>query len=122
MRAVNTVSMLALPFGFLGGPAGVYLAVGCWATGVGAQDALLRPGIARIVSMNKRGSAFGSLNGIYGVLWFLGSAAMGLLYDRSIVALVIFGIAAQVTSGILFIWLRKPLAAGREMNFELAEK
>ena len=105
------ISMLALPFGFLGGHTAVYLAVGCWATGVGAQDALLRPGIAKIVSMNKRGSAFGSLNGIYGVLWFLGSAAMGLLYDRSIVALVIFGITAQVTSGILFIWLRKPLAA-----------
>jgi len=105
------ISMLALPFGFLGGHAGVYLAVGCWATGVGAQDALLRPGIARIVSMNKRGSAFGSLNGIYGVLWFLGSATMGFLYDRSIVTLVVFGIAAQVASAIMFIWLRKPLAA-----------
>jgi MFS family permease len=105
------ISMLALPFGFLGGHTGVYLAVGCWAMGVGAQDALLRPGIAQIVSMNKRGSAFGSLNGIYGVLWFLGSAAMGLLYDRSIVALVVFGVVAQVASAIMFIWLRKPLAA-----------
>jgi len=105
------VSMLALPFGFLGGGIGVYLAVGCWATGVGAQDALLRPGIAQVVSMNKRGSAFGSLNGIYGVLWFLGSAAMGLLYDRSVMALVLFGVGAQIASAVLFFWLRKPLAA-----------
>jgi hypothetical protein len=105
------ISMLALPFGFLGGHVGVYLSVGCWATGVGAQDALLRPGIAQIVSMNKRGSAFGSLNGIYGVLWFLGSAAMGLLYDYSIVVLVVFGVAAQIASAIMFFWLRKPLAA-----------
>jgi MFS family permease len=104
------VSMLALPFGFLGGGIGVYLAVGCWATGVGAQDALLRPGIAQVVSMNKRGSAFGSLNGIYGVMWFLGSAAMGLLYDRSVTALVIFGVVAQIASAVLFFWLRKPLA------------
>ncbi len=110
------VSMLALPFGFLGGGIGVYLAVGCWATGVGAQDALLRPGIAQVVSMNKRGSAFGSLNGVYGVLWFLGSAAMGLLYDRSIIALVIFGVAAQVASAILFFWLRKPLAEAARVN------
>jgi len=105
------ISMLALPFGFLGGHVGVYISVGCWATGVGAQDALLRPGIAQIVSMNKRGSAFGSLNGIYGVLWFLGSAAMGLLYDYSIVTLVVFGVAAQITSAVMFFWLRKPLAA-----------
>ena len=72
---------------------------------------MLRPGIAQIVSMNKRGSAFGSLNGIYGVLWFLGSAAMGLLYDRSIVALVVFGVVAQIASAIMFVWLGKPLAA-----------
>ena len=35
--------------------------------------------------MNKRGSAFGAFNGVYGVAWFLGSVAMGLLYDRSLV-------------------------------------
>jgi len=29
--------------------------------------------------MNKRGTAFGAFNGVYGVAWFLGSAAMGLL-------------------------------------------
>src|SRR5207247_6975278 len=27
------ISLLALPFGFLGGPAGVYVSVACWATG-----------------------------------------------------------------------------------------
>jgi MFS family permease len=105
------ISLLALPFGFLGGHAGVYLSVGCWATGVGAQDALLRPGIAQVVSMNKRGSAFGALNGIYGVLWFVGSAAMGKLYDYSIPALVIFGVVAQIGAGVLFFSLRKRLAA-----------
>jgi MFS family permease len=108
------ISLLALPFGFLGGHIGVYFSVGCWATGVGAQDAMLRPGIAQVVSMNKRGSAFGTLNGVYGVLWFLGSAAMGLLYDYSIVALVAFGVAAQIIAAIMFFWLRKPLAAAAQ--------
>ena len=107
------ISLLALPFGFLGGHAGVYLSVGCWATGVGAQDALLRPAIAQVVSMNKRGSAFGALNGIYGVLWFLGSWLMGYLYDYSVMMLVVFGVAAQLVSAIMFFWLRRPLAAAR---------
>ena len=46
--------------------------------------------------MNKRGSAFGIFNGVYGVLWFLGSAVMGMLYDRSLTALVAFGVVAQL--------------------------
>jgi len=105
------VSLLALPFGFLGGASGVYISVACWATGMGAQDATLRSGISQVVSMNKRGSALGEFNAAYGVLWFLGSVTMGVLYDYSLIALVVFGIAAQLTAATLFVWLRRPLAA-----------
>jgi MFS family permease len=105
------VSLLALPLGFLGGHAAVYASVGCWATGLGAQDASLRGGIAQVVSMNKRGGAFGAFNGVYGVSWFAGSAIMGMLYDHSLVALVAFGITAQLLAAGVFVWLKKPLAA-----------
>ena len=105
------VSLLALPLGFLGGEIGAIAGVACWATGLGAQDASLRSGIAQVVSMNQRGSAFGAFNGVYGVAWFLGSAAMGLLYDHSLVALVVFGVLAQLSAALLFFRLRKPLAA-----------
>jgi len=104
------VSLLALPFGFLGGASGVYISVACWATGLGAQDATLRSGIAQVVSMNKRGTAFGAFNAVYGVLWFAGSVAMGMLYDYSLIVLVIFGMVAQLTAAGLFVWLRRPLA------------
>jgi hypothetical protein len=60
--------------------------------------------------MNKRGTAFGAFNAAYGVLWFLGSVAMGVLYDFSLVALVAFGICAQALAAVVFIWLRWPLA------------
>jgi len=108
------VSLLALPFGFLDGPGGVYISVACWATGLGAQDATLRSGISQVVSMNKRGTAFGAFNAAYGVLWFLGSVTMGLLYDFSLLALVVFGMIAQVAAAVMFFWLRKPLADSRE--------
>ncbi len=100
------VSLLSLPFGFLGGPAGAIVSVACWATGLGAQDACLRSGIATVVAMNKRGRAFGIFNGVYGVAWFLGSAVMGLLYSHSLVMLVAFGIAAQLASASMFFRLR----------------
>jgi predicted MFS family arabinose efflux permease len=105
------VSLLTLPLGFLGGHAGAMASVACWAVGLGAQDATLRSGIAQVVSMNKRGSAFGSFNAVYGVMWFAGSVAMGLLYERSLVALVIFGVTMQLAAALMFVWLRRPLAA-----------
>jgi MFS family permease len=104
------VSLLALPFGFLGGTNGVYISVACWATGHGAQDATLRSGISQAVSMNKRGTAFGAFNAAYGVVWFVGSVVMGVLYDYSLIALVIFGVVAQLAAAVLFVWLRRPLA------------
>ena len=100
------ISMLSLPLGFLGGPVTAAVGVACWATGIGAQDAILRSGIARVVSMNKRGSAFGAFNGIYGVMWFVGSAIMGFLYDRSLIAMVLFGLTLQLAAAACFFWLR----------------
>lgn len=108
------VSLLALPFGFLDGPGGVYISVACWATGLGAQDATLRSGISQVVSMNKRGTAFGAFNAAYGVLWFLGSVTMGVLYDFSLLALVIFGVIVQAAAAFLFFCLRKPLATAEK--------
>src|SRR5205807_1793450 len=103
------VSLLALPFGFLGGANGVYVSVACWAIGLGAQDATLRSGISQVVSMNKRGTAFGSFNAAYGVLWSAGSVTMGILYDFSLVAMVVFGIAAQLVAAVIFLTLRSQL-------------
>ena len=99
------VSLLALPFGFSVGRAAWYISVACWATGMGAQDATLRSGIAQVVSMNKRGSAFGAFNAAYGVLWFLGSVTMGVLYDYSLNGAGRLGIAAQLIAATLFVWL-----------------
>ena len=103
------VSMLSLPLGFLGGPTAAMTGVACWATGMGAQDAILRSGIAQVVSMNKRGSAFGAFNGVFGVMWFVGSAIMGVLYDHSITALVAFGLTLQLAAAGAFFWLRERL-------------
>jgi hypothetical protein len=103
------ISLLALPLGFLGGGAGAIASVACWATGLGAQDACLRSGIASVVSMNKRGSAFGAFNGVYGVAWFVGSAAMGLLYSHSVALLVAFGVASQLVAASMFFGLRRML-------------
>src|SRR5215469_4887369 len=103
------ISLFALPLGFLGGSAAAIAAVAFWATGLGAADACLRAGIARVVSMNKRGSAFGVFNGVYGVMWFLGSLSMGLLYSRTLAVMVALGIGAQLVAASIFFRLRARL-------------
>ena len=103
------ISALSLPFCFLGGFGLAVAGVACWASGMGVQDATLRSAIAQVVSMNKRGTAFGVFNGVFGVSWFLGSAAMGALYDHSLTALVIFGLVAQLAASSMFFALRTRL-------------
>ncbi len=104
-------SLLALPLGFLGGSNAAMASVACWGIGLGAQQAILRAGIAQTIAINKRGSAFGVFNALYGLLWFLGSVTMGMLYDYSLMALVVFGVVAQLAAAVLFISLRRPLEA-----------
>lgn len=113
--AGTLISLLSLPLGYLGDRTAAIAGVGCWAVGIGAQDASLRSGIAQVVSMNKRGNAFGAFNGVFGVMWFLGSWAMGALYAHSLYALVGLGVAAQFAAAVMFLFLRGPLAqaAGR---------
>jgi predicted MFS family arabinose efflux permease len=46
----------------------------------------------------KRSTAFGVFDTGFGVAWFVGSALMGLLYDRSIRALVNFSRVLQIVA------------------------
>jgi MFS family permease len=106
-------SVVMLPLGILFGQTGAIASVACWGVGLGVQDATLRAGIAQVVSMNKRGTAFGAFNGVYGVAWFLGSALMGQLYDVSLIALVALGVVPQLVAAVMFHRLSGAIAAAR---------
>lgn len=67
-----------------------------WGLGMGAQNSCLKATLAKIIPSEKRGTGFGVFDTGFGVAWFAGSATMGLLYDKSIPALVIFSVTLQV--------------------------
>lgn len=104
------ISAAALPLSFFGRIDAAIAGLVCWGTGMGAMDAILRSGISQIVSMDKRGTAFGIFNAVFGAMWLAGSSAMGWLYGHSIPALVILGIAAQGAAAIVFFGLRSKLS------------
>jgi MFS family permease len=72
--------------------------MGLWGIGMGAQESIVKAAIAGMVPADKRGSAFGIFQASYGLAWFLGSAVMGILYDRSIYGLIIFSVVAQLAA------------------------
>jgi predicted MFS family arabinose efflux permease len=105
------ISLMAPPLAFLGGFYAAFAGVACWGAGMGAMDAMLRAGISRVVSMNKRGRAFGAFNAVFGVMWFAGSWTMGALYEHSLAALVGLAIAAQLSAATVFFSLRHKIRA-----------
>jgi MFS family permease len=67
-----------------------------WGIGMGAQDSCLKAVLSAVVPSEKRSTAFGIFDTGFGVAWFVGSAVMGLLYDKSIPALILFSVLLQL--------------------------
>jgi MFS family permease len=74
-----------------------------WAAGLGAAQTGVKATIARLIPKQRRGQAYGWYNALYGAAWFAGSALMGLLYDRSIAALIALAITAQLCA-VPLLW------------------
>jgi predicted MFS family arabinose efflux permease len=65
--------------------------------------------VTTIVPMERRGTAFGLFNTGFGAFWFAGSWLMGILYDKSLVALVLVSMVAQAMALPFFLKTRRLL-------------
>ena len=100
---------LFAPCVFLGGFSLALAGMILWGLGLGAQDSLLKAVLAGVIPADKRGTGFGVFDTVFGVAWFAGSATMGLLYDKSIMAVVLFSVVLQLAALPFFV-----LAKGQE--------
>ncbi len=92
------LSALFAPFAFLGGFFLALAGMVLWGIGIGLQDSLLKAVLTGILPPEKRSTAFGVFDTGFGVAWFAGSAAMGILYDYSIPALVALSVVLQLAA------------------------
>jgi MFS family permease len=97
------VSSVFAPFVFLGGPGLAVAGAVLWGIGMGWQDSIMKSVIADLAPKEKRASSFGIFNTGYGIFWFAGSAFIGLIYGFSILGVVIFSVATQLTAVPLFL-------------------
>lgn len=99
----------AAPLIFLGGSR-LALLTGAmlWAVGMGAQESVYKASVARLVPPAQRGRAYGVFFAGFGVAWFVGSVAMGWLYEHARTGLVALAVGAQLAAVPLFL-----RAAGR---------
>jgi MFS family permease len=78
-----------------------------WGVGMGVHESVMAAAVAEMVPSARIASAYGLFNLLYGVAWFVGSALMGVLYDVSVPALVIFSVAVELAAIPVFIRLRR---------------
>ena len=76
-----------------------------WGIGTGAQESVMRATIAQLAPRERRATAFGIFNAVYGVAWFAGSVLLGILYDLSVASVVIASTALQAAALPVLYWL-----------------
>lgn len=95
------------PLAFAGSAALAVAGVALWGVGMGAQESVLRAAVAGMVGPERRGTAYGLFNAGYGLCWFVGSAALGLLYDVSLPALVALSVGLQLAAVVVLLLVRR---------------
>ena len=108
------VGAAAAPLVFLGSSTGALIAgAALWAVTLGAQESVYKAAVARLVSPSQRGRAYGLFFAIFGVAWFLGSVALGWLYEHARTAMVVFAVVPQLAAAPLFLLAMRTAGTAR---------
>lgn len=102
---LTVLSAAFAPLVFLGGFGVALAGAAIWGLGMGVHESIIPAAVAPMVRPERRASAFGLFTAGYGVFWFLGSAAIGILYDRSVYAAVVFCVLAELAAVPAFVWV-----------------
>ncbi|HEU4672527.1 MAG TPA: MFS transporter [Candidatus Limnocylindrales bacterium] len=108
---LTIVTAAYAPLAFLGGPLVAGLGVALWGIGMGVHESIVPAAVALMAPANRRASAYGLFTAAYGIAWFVGSAAMGLLYDVAFPVLIGFAIVAELAAIPLLLRVRALMAS-----------
>lgn len=107
MLGAIVVAALFSPLVFLGGFFVVLAGLILWGVGYAIQDTLLKALVADRLPEGRRNFAFGIFYAGYGVGWLVGSISTGVLYQYSVMAVIIFSVTVQLASVPMFLFARR---------------
>lgn len=111
---LTLTSTLFAPLVFLGDFWLALVGAALWGLGMGVHESIIPAAVSPMVSGRRRASAFGVFTAGYGIFWFIGSAAIGILYDLSVPAVIAFCMVTQLAAVPIFVWIgRRPLLWNR---------
>ena len=104
---LTLVTALFAPLVFLGGFWSAFVGAALWGLGMGVHESLIPAAVAPMVPVQRRASAYGLFTAGYGLFWFLGSVAIGLLYQISVSAAIAFCVVAELAAVPIFMLVRR---------------
>ena len=119
MTAVAVVFAIAaffVPLVFGTDPLFMVIGIALWGVGQGAIGSILRASVAQLVPQNRRGLGYGIYSSMFGILWFLGSAATGILYVISIPLMIVASVAVQFVAVFIFLYIQKQLKKNPDLK------
>ena len=81
----------------------LFLGIALWGIGMGAQESVLKAAVSTMVPKESRATGYGIFECSFGIFWFLGSWLMGVLYEKSITAMIFVSAVAMLMAIPLYI-------------------
>lgn len=113
LKSLAIIPFVTLPLPFLAFSTRYGLAIGAavlWGIIMAVHETVMRAAIADLVPGERRAFAYGIFNTIYGAAWFVSGAALGLLYEVSIPALILYVVIFEIAALWVFSRIYRPSA------------
>lgn len=117
LKSLLAIPLLTFPIPFLAlshNYGFLVLSVIFWGAAMGIHETIMRAGIADLVPLERRGSAYGIFNTIYGAAWFLGGLTMGFLYEFSPGLIILYVFLMEAISLPLFFLVKRETDEAKE--------
>lgn len=101
---LTLLASLFAPLAFLGNFWLALVGVAIWGMGMGVHESIIPAAVTPMVPGQRRAAAFGLFTAGYGIFWFIGSAAIGFIYDHSVAWTITFCMVSQLLAIPIFVW------------------
>jgi MFS family permease len=112
LKTLLCIPLLTIPipfFAFSLSYGSVLFSILLWGAVMGVHETIMRAAIADLIPIERRGSAYGIFNTVYGIAFLVGSTLMGFLYDRAPGAITYYVVLLEAVSIPLLFRVLKEL-------------